>query len=400
MHTVALTHLMVVLLSPVAPPGTPAAGSVPPPLPTTVETVDQSAAGDETAFAPPPDAALVADRLYVGIERPVLLRVEGLPEDLAWSLSIQEVDGREIFRVDDLIVREFDLAALCPSIWTVGQSVFAQIVVEDVPRGSSLVIQPLRTRSAVRTGEALRPDGRTPYTRIIGWGSDLLEPDNPDYVKLKESWKPGEPMVMSGLRLYPERDVALETSHGGLRIALRPDEAPNTAWNFRHLVESGFYEATVFHRIVPFDRQGQPFVIQGGDPTATGDGGPGWDLPIERSRLPHDFGVVSMARGDMPDTAGSQFFIALSRAGTARLDTQYCAFGEVVEGAEAIASMAELETADQTTGRPVEPPSLLSARLVAAPPREPGVGRPDRRVQPIRAGPKEPEATESGHMPR
>lgn len=347
-----------------------------------------------------PSAVLRAATLYVGLERPARLAVEGLPDDSVWSLSIQEVDGREVFRVDDLVVREFDLGALCPSIWTVSQSVYAQVIVNGAPSGSALVIQPLRTRPVVRTGEALRPDGRTPYTRIIGWGSDLLEPDNPEYVKLKESWKPGEPIVMSGLRFYPERDVALETSHGALRIALRPDEAPNTAWNFRHLVEGGFYDETVFHRIVPFDRQGQPFVIQGGDPTATGDGGPGWDLPIERSRLPHDFGVVSMARGDMPDTAGSQFFIALSREGTARLDTQYCAFGEVVEGPEAIASMAALEIADQATGRPVEPPALIRATLIPAPPREPGVGRPDRRVQPVPSAPKEPEATESGHMPR
>jgi peptidyl-prolyl cis-trans isomerase B (cyclophilin B) len=101
---------------------------------------------------------------------------------------------------------------------------------------------------------------------------------------------------------------------------------------------------------------------------------------MEPSGLRHDFGVISMARADHPDSAGSQFFICLSRAGTARLDGQYCAFGYAVEGAETIRAVAAVELADVAAGRPVDPPVVFTAELVPSPPRMPGVGRPDRPV--------------------
>jgi peptidyl-prolyl cis-trans isomerase B (cyclophilin B) len=122
-------------------------------------------------------------------------------------------------------------------------------------------------------------------------------------------------------------------------------------------------------------------VIQGGDPTGTGDGGPGYDIMLEPSALPHDFGVVSMARNDWPDSAGSQWFVALTREETARLDGQYCAFGEAVEGADAILAIERGEIADEATGRPRAPVAVTRAFVQPARPWVPGKGRPERRVE-------------------
>ncbi len=119
----------------------------------------------------------------------------------------------------------------------------------------------------------------------------------------------------AGCACIPSTTSGCETNLGEIVIGLRPDEAPNTAWNFRELVDGGFYDGTIFHRVVPQSRDGDPFVIQGGDPSQSGEGGPGYWLPLEPSGLAHDFGVISMARADDPDSAGSQFFICLSARG-------------------------------------------------------------------------------------
>jgi len=138
----------------------------------------------------------------------------------------------------------------------------------------------------------------------------------------------------------------------------------------------------VFHRIVPMNREGQPFVVQGGDPTGTGDGGPGWNLALEPSDLPHDLGVVGMARGDEPHSAGSQFYFALSREGTAKLDNQYCTFGFVVSGRDALQKIAQANIADATTGRPTSAPKIQYVEIVPAPARARGENRRDQRVRP------------------
>ncbi|MCA9291558.1 MAG: peptidylprolyl isomerase, partial [Phycisphaerales bacterium] len=263
---------------------------------------------------------------------------------------------------------------------------YAQLLVNGAPAGSPLVVQPLIERPVMYTRPDTRPDGTTTYTRITGWGDDpeSLLPEDERGVSTTTPTPTGDPDTPpqpSGVRLYVEQDVILETELGDIRFSLRPDEAPNTAWNFLDLARHGFYRDTVLHRIVPLDRNGNPFVLQGGDPSATGDGGPGYWLPLEPSRLAHDFGVLSMARADDPDSAGSQYFIALSRAGTARLDGQYCAFGYAVLGGDVIKRLAQVEIADPARGRPVQPPAIRTARLVAAPSRAPGIGRPDRRVE-------------------
>lgn len=312
--------------------------------------------------------------------RPITASIEGAGSDQRFAILLLAPDGSVVARAEASPGRELDLAKAMPAIAAIRVAHWLQIAKEDAPVGTPWVVQPLIARPALRTVEALRPDGTTRYTRIVGWGDRPLDPDDAEVAKLRPSWTPGDPAPPSGFRIYPDRDVLLRTEEGEIRIALAPDRAPNTAWNFRTLVEGGFYDRTGFHRIVKYDREGRPFVIQGGDPTGSGDGGPGYDLPLEPSDLPHDVGVISMARADHPDSAGSQFFLCLSRVGTARLDGQYCAFGWAVSGSEAIAAIADREIADRATGRPRAAPLVREARLVPAPPRSPGVGRPDRRI--------------------
>ncbi len=119
---------------------------------------------------------------------------------------------------------------------------------------------------------------------------------------------------------------------GVIKIELYPEIAPNTVNNFISLVKQGYYDGVIFHRVIP------GFMIQGGDPTGTGSGGPGYSIRGEfnqngfKNDLLHKRGVVSMARSNMPDSAGSQFFIMV--ADYPSLDGAYAAFGQVVEGIE------------------------------------------------------------------
>ena len=125
--------------------------------------------------------------------------------------------------------------------------------------------------------------------------------------------------------------VTIEMENGGKMVAeLYPEVAPNTVNNFVSLVQSGFYDGLIFHRVIP------GFMIQGGCPQGTGMGGPGYTIKGEftgngfKNDLKHDRGVLSMARAMHPNSAGSQFFIMVEEA--PHLDGQYASFGKVVEG--------------------------------------------------------------------
>lgn len=129
--------------------------------------------------------------------------------------------------------------------------------------------------------------------------------------------------------------VTIEMENGKfIKIELYPDIAPNTVNNFISLAEKGFYNGTIFHRVIP------GFMIQGGDPEGTGMGGPGYSIKGEfssnnfKNDLKHEKGVISMARTMAPDSAGSQFFIMANNA--PHLDGQYAAFGKVIEGIEEV----------------------------------------------------------------
>ena len=128
-------------------------------------------------------------------------------------------------------------------------------------------------------------------------------------------------------------DAIIKTSFGNIKFNLVPDIAPETVRNFSQLAKSGFYNETLFHRIIP------GFMIQGGDPNTKnpdkstwGQGGPGYNLKAEFNSRSHLRGIVSMARATDPDSAGSQFFIVTSDS--TFLDRQYTVFGEVVDGME------------------------------------------------------------------
>ena len=127
-----------------------------------------------------------------------------------------------------------------------------------------------------------------------------------------------------------------------MKAELYPEVAPNTVNNFISLVKKGFYDGLIFHRII------SGFMIQGGDPDGTGMGGPGYSIKGEFSyngvdnNLKHSRGVLSMARAQHPDSAGSQFFIM--HANAPHLDGQYAAFGKLIDGEDVLDSIASVDT--------------------------------------------------------
>jgi peptidyl-prolyl cis-trans isomerase B (cyclophilin B) len=126
--------------------------------------------------------------------------------------------------------------------------------------------------------------------------------------------------------------VTIKTQKGTIKVELYPQIAPNTVKNLISQINKGFYNGTIFHRVIP------DFMIQGGDPEGTGMGGPGYSIKGEfsgnrfKNDLKHTRGVISMARSMNPNSAGSQFFIMVADA--PHLDGQYAAFGKVIEGME------------------------------------------------------------------
>ena len=148
--------------------------------------------------------------------------------------------------------------------------------------------------------------------------------------------------------------VLLKTSMGEVTVQLYQD-MPITAGNFQKLVEKGFYDGTIFHRII------DGFMIQGGDPTGTGRGGPGYAIKDEFTRKNrNDRGTISMANAG-PNTGGSQFFINL--VDNNFLDKAHPAFGKVVEGMEVVDAMGKVKTGQMD--RPVKEVKIESARMVA-----------------------------------
>lgn len=139
-------------------------------------------------------------------------------------------------------------------------------------------------------------------------------------------------------------------SENEIKVELYPDIAPNTVNNFISLVQKGFYNGLIFHRVIP------GFMIQGGCPQGSGTGGPGYSIKGEfsgngfKNDLKHTKGVLSMARAAHPDSAGSQFFIM--HENSPHLDGQYAAFGKVIEGIEEVDRIAGTKT--DFRDRPVE----------------------------------------------
>jgi len=147
----------------------------------------------------------------------------------------------------------------------------------------------------------------------------------------------------------------ITTTLGEMIVEFWPDVAPKTVENFKTLARKGFYDGTCFHRVI------KDFMIQGGDPltkdtnaeSSWGTGGPGYKLPAEFNDRSHVRGVISMARSQHPDSAGSQFFICLADAKF--LDRQYTAFGRVVKGDDVLGKIGDTPTIQSGGGERSKP---------------------------------------------
>lgn len=311
-----------------------------------------------------------ADRVYFGVHRPITMKVD-VPEGKTGEVRIDLFEpGKDLpISTSPVSQGDVDLAVLFPVLWSgpLPRLRYAQLVVGGVQIGAPVVLQPMVSEARAKLVE--------PKTRQQWFKDPTTNAENFPARSGNLEWVT-EPPAYSGIRAYVDKTVVLETSLGDIEFRLRPDEAPNTCWNLRELVKGGYYTDIIFHRIVPALPSGHPFVVQVGDPTGTGDGGPGYSIDLENTGLKHDFGILSMARSDDPDTNGSQVFIALSREGTQRLDGKYTAFAEAVRGTDTIIALSKVPVKDQ---RPNDPPVLKSARLAEAPPyseRPPRVQRP------------------------
>ena len=130
--------------------------------------------------------------------------------------------------------------------------------------------------------------------------------------------------------------AALQTNHGSIDIELFDDDAPKTVENFVSLARKGFYDGVIFHRVIP------DFMIQGGDPTGTGTGGPGYTFEDEFNDHPVERGALAMANAG-PNTNGSQFFI-VTAAACPWLDGKHTVFGRVTDGMDVVNAISSLET--------------------------------------------------------
>ena len=153
----------------------------------------------------------------------------------------------------------------------------------------------------------------------------------------------------------PNEVAVIKTSEGDMVVQFWTDAAPNTVENFKKLARQGFYDGTIFHRIV------KGFMIQGGDPNSKdpakensyGEGGPGYNIKAEFNDHGHERGVISMARGPDPDSAGSQFFLCL--APVRRLDHQYTTFGKLIKGDDVLEKIGDTPVTRNSMGEPSKP---------------------------------------------
>jgi peptidyl-prolyl cis-trans isomerase B (cyclophilin B) len=162
-----------------------------------------------------------------------------------------------------------------------------------------------------------------------------------------------------------QNEVAvIKTSEGDMVVQFWTDAAPNTIENFKKLAKQGFYNGTIFHRIV------KGFMIQGGDPNSKdpnkeakyGEGGPGYKIKAEFNDHSHERGVISMAREPDPDSAGSQFFICL--APVTRLDHQYTTFGKLIKGDDVLTKIGDTPVTRNSMGENSKPTKRVTIEKI------------------------------------
>ncbi len=269
---------------------------------------------------------LMPAHLYNNPDQPAMVTVQ----PAVAKIALTDAAGKKQAEAAIEKAGDFDLGKLLPAAWD-GSFHYAQGLDKDGKAvGSALVIVPL-------------------------W------PPEPRVKAVLKEKREGKPM---GLRIYPEMRGVLHTTEGDITLAFSPEVAPTTVKSFSDLIGGGLFTNVPFHRVVP------GFVIQGGDPTGTGMGGPGYNIDLEASKKPHNVGTLSMARSQDPNSAGSQFFICLDREHCAQLDGGYAAFGDVVAGMDAVKKIAATPLADAGSGAPVKAPLIQTAELIPAPPRD------------------------------
>jgi cyclophilin family peptidyl-prolyl cis-trans isomerase len=170
---------------------------------------------------------------------------------------------------------------------------------------------------------------------------------------MSQQWKQPFDNRLSDDKAY---SADIETSHGTVTVELYPEDAPKTVNNFVSLAQEGFYDDTVFHRIV------KGFVVQGGDPTGTGSGGPGYKFEDERIVKDYAKGTLAMANAG-PNTNGSQFFIVLDDL-QGRLPKNYTIFGKVTDGMEVVSTMGEVKVTISPSGEPSQPVEQVELKSV------------------------------------
>jgi cyclophilin family peptidyl-prolyl cis-trans isomerase len=171
-----------------------------------------------------------------------------------------------------------------------------------------------------------------------------------------ESPTPEPPSQFETIKRTPkdgEEVAVMDTDKGRIILGFLPDKAPNHVKNFKKLANSKFYDGTRFHRVIP------TFMIQGGDPntkskdrSSWGMGGPAWNVKAEFNNVHHARGILSMARSQDPDSAGSQFFICQGDA-AGNLDGQYTAFGYTIKGLDVVDKIVNVETEGELAKDPV-----------------------------------------------
>lgn len=194
-------------------------------------------------------------------------------------------------------------------------------------------------------------EGKIKTDNLLYEESDSYEQIVEENVSVNESQ---EEIIVEETKMA-ENLILLETSMGNMKIKLYEDKAPLTSKNFKDLVQKGFYDGTIFHRVI------KNFMIQGGDPEGTGMGGPGYEIKDEFGPgLKHNRkGILSMANAG-PNTGGSQFFITL--VPTPWLDGKHAIFGEVVEGIDILDKIGNTPT--KPGDRPVTEVKIIKASVI------------------------------------